>query len=244
MQDLHVVPLCVESFKPYGDVIQYNSKDANKANQGSASRVDFLTQLQNLRPDANANLCLFRSSPITLPLEIKLLERHQYSSQMFIPMTKSIASYIVIVALDKGNEPDLTTLRAFKGNSLQAFNYHANVWHHPMLSLDSVIDFVCLVWEKREKSTKVTDDCEEFHFERKIMITSKPTLEVFKTYPNLAANSSGGKILFATGLYLFSLKMIFSLSQRTCYLVRLQFGMSISIPSTANGWMDGNWTLI
>jgi ureidoglycolate hydrolase len=214
MEHLHLVPLSVDSFKLYGDVVEYNSKESNKANQGTASRVDFLTQLQNLRKDANPNLCLFRSSPIKLPLEINLLERHQFSSQMFIPMTNSIASYIVIVALDKGNQPDLTTLRAFKATSLQAFNYHANVWHHPMLSLESVIDFVCLVWEKREKCTKNTDDCEEFYFQRKMTITSKPKLELFKTYPNLAANSSGAKILFATGKYLFSLKMIFSRLQK------------------------------
>jgi ureidoglycolate lyase len=68
---------------------------------------------------------------------------------MFIPMTTKEASYLVIVALNDPttNTPDLSTLKVFKGSSVQGFNYKPNIWHHPMVGLDNQIDFVCFVHE-------------------------------------------------------------------------------------------------
>ena len=42
------------------------------------------------------NVCVFRSTPRTLPFEINKLERHEFSTQMFIPMNGK--RYLVIVA--------------------------------------------------------------------------------------------------------------------------------------------------
>jgi Ureidoglycolate lyase/Allantoicase repeat len=117
-------------------------------------------------------------------------------------MSSSTASYLVIVALDDGHgAPDLKTLRVFESTSTQAFNYHRGTWHHPMVGLRSVIDFVCLVWEDGTK-----DDCEEHFFDLSLtaqkaaLSTSDMTLKLdsFKSYPNLLASTNGGKIIYAT----------------------------------------------
>ena len=81
-------------------------------------------------------------------------------------MTNKNASYLVCVALNdpKTNKPDMKTLQCFKGTSKQAFNYHANIWHHPMIALESQIDFVCFVFERRENQKSITEDTEEVFF--------------------------------------------------------------------------------
>ncbi|TPX30203.1 ureidoglycolate lyase [Synchytrium microbalum] len=185
-------PLTKEAFALYGDVIEV-PKEANgdAANQGTAKRYNHLTHFTNLRsplpltppsapsttpipssllsPPALPNLCIFKSVPTpVLPFPIKLLERHKYSTQMFLPMNGDVKAYLVIVALNKddgsGKEgPEWSTLKAFICDARQGFNYHVGVWHHPMIALEVETDFVCLVWERRENMTDPTEDCEEVH---------------------------------------------------------------------------------
>ncbi|TPX43711.1 ureidoglycolate lyase [Synchytrium endobioticum] len=184
-------PLSPESFAPYGDVIAVPSQSTSSeaANQGTAQRYNYLTQFTNYRstlplvhprdpntfttpanlqtPPATPNLCIFRSFPTPhLPFPIKLLERHKWSTQMFVPMTppqNGARAYLLIVALTdkKTDKPDWSTLKSFVATSTQGFNYHASVWHHPMIALDAMTDFVCLVWERRENMTGPSEDTEE-----------------------------------------------------------------------------------
>ncbi|KAL5036719.1 hypothetical protein RTP6_004249 [Batrachochytrium dendrobatidis] len=116
----------------------------------------------------------------------RLLERHKYSTQMFIPMVQptkemfltmnAIPSYYVIVALNDPitDKPDWSTLCAFQATTVQAFNYNAGVWHHPMVGLGSTIDFVCLVWERREFQTEQDEDTEEVHLAANEYILLQP----------------------------------------------------------------------
>ena len=128
--------------------------------------------MQNLRTNAKLNFCVFRcqvgellqhpmllsinapSQPRELPFEVKLLERHLYSTQSFIPMTCSKVlltgashteltyqqRYLVVVAHNnsKTNKPDLSTLRVFVAAANQGITYYPGIWHHPMIALDSV----------------------------------------------------------------------------------------------------------
>ncbi|KAH6572456.1 hypothetical protein BASA50_007060 [Batrachochytrium salamandrivorans] len=196
-----VQPLERESFLSYGDVIDVGSQAISDiANQGTARRFNHLTSFVNMRalssdvltntnnhqqlsasltqPAATPNLCIFRVQPASQPFYIKLLERHKYSTQMFIPMVQQttlsnattaavIPSYYVIAALNDPTTqlPDWSTLRVFHATTIQAFNYRAGVWHHPMVGLGGVIDFVCLVWERRESQTEENEDTEEAHLD-------------------------------------------------------------------------------
>ncbi|KAI8927133.1 ureidoglycolate hydrolase [Entophlyctis helioformis] len=203
-RSVHVQQLTRQTFAPYGDVIEAPPPSASAAsgdvaNQGTARRFNFLARLVNMRaqaavdapstthgspavlppsltsPPARANLCVFRVTPADLPFRIRLLERHKYSSQMFIPMTLQSSqlasqppSYFVIVALNDPatQQPDWTTLAVFIATSVQAFNYAPGVWHHPMVGLGSTIDFVCLVWERREHQSDPNEDTEEVFLSR------------------------------------------------------------------------------
>ena len=93
-------------------------------------------------------------------------------------MTDSNASYLVIVALNDPtkDKPDLGTLKVFRATSKQAFNYHPNVWHHPMVGLESFIDFVCIVYERREHQTQDEDTEEVFFSEKPILAAQSSKL--------------------------------------------------------------------
>ncbi len=156
-------PLRPEAFAPFGDVISAAGHGVS-ANQGTATRFNHAAALCTLRPEAAANLAVFRALPWTLPMPVQLLERHPHSTQMFVPMR--VERYLVMVAGDgPDGGPDLDTLRCFVCEPGQAINYRPGVWHHPIVALDSPADFVMLAWEDGSPG-----DCEEHWFDRTITV--------------------------------------------------------------------------
>lgn len=152
-------------FAPFGQVIGAGLRDAKAANQGTAVRFDRSADLQNLRDDASANLAVFRSTPVSLPFRVRLLEKHPRSTQLFAPMR--VARYLVMVAptLTSG-APDVRALRVFEAGPGLGVNYAPGVWHHPILALDAPAEFLMLAWENGSP-----DDCVEHWFD--------PSLELF-----------------------------------------------------------------
>lgn len=154
-------PLTSEAYAPYGDVIHSDASSVvTSANQGTAEKYHGVATVSNLFPKGNGkiNMCIFHCRPTgELPLTVKLLERHPYSSQAFIPLTDGkTKGYLVIVALNgKDDKPDMSTLKAFIATSKQGINYRQGVWHHPMVVLENTTDFACIVHE----SGVPDDDC-------------------------------------------------------------------------------------
>ncbi|KAJ3334067.1 hypothetical protein HDU76_011591 [Blyttiomyces sp. JEL0837] len=178
------LPLSQEKFQQYGDVIEAQRGEPTTANQGTAKRFNHLTRLINLRspspPDnskyhsAEANVCVFRSVPtVASPFTVRLLERHKFSTQMFIPMTDHPGRYLLIVAEDAGGKPNMETLAAFVATSKQGMNYKPGTWHHPMIALDSTIDFACVVYECNESQVEENEDTEEFFFQEPFNVEYK-----------------------------------------------------------------------
>ncbi|KAI2469442.1 putative ureidoglycolate hydrolase [Annulohypoxylon bovei var. microspora] len=116
--------------------------------------------------------------------EVKILERHPFTTQTFVPLGASAKTrYLVIVApsqapdsADKdfpvpaGDElpgrglPDLKGLRAFVATGAQAVTYGAGTWHAPMAALGasgSAIDFVVVQFASDEP----IEDCQEVALE-------------------------------------------------------------------------------
>jgi ureidoglycolate lyase len=137
-------PLTSARYRPYGDVIAAGV--SSPANQGTARRSDFLAELRSLRPRAKPNLCVFRCLPFRgRVFPVRLLERHAFSTQVFLPLGSS-ARCLIIVALG-GPRPDLSTLRAFLLDGPRGVSYRPGIWHHPMVVLGRRTDMACLVWE-------------------------------------------------------------------------------------------------
>lgn len=156
---VRAVPLTVEGFAPFGDVVSAGLRAGAAANQGTAVRFDRCARLESTREGAPPNLAVFRSTPQALPLPVRLLERHPCSSQAFLPLI--VSRYLVIVAPTRPDgAPDLDGLQAFVAGPGQGINYHRGVWHHPMVALDAPAELAMLAWEDG-----TARDCEERWFE-------------------------------------------------------------------------------
>lgn len=134
-------------YQPYGDVIAAGPEFSSaSANAGTARRFDRLAALENLRPGAAPNLCVFRVAPAAEnPFPVRMLERHRYSTQVFIPMGGA-RRYLVVVC-EGADAPDLATLKGFIAGADQGITYRPGIWHHPLIALDRQTDFACLVHE-------------------------------------------------------------------------------------------------
>jgi ureidoglycolate lyase len=119
-------PLAAEAFAPYGDLV---------GPPAAPGRDYFDKLLVNLRPVAGKpSLSFTRTVTVTArPVPLAKVERHQYSTQAFVPLAPDF-SYLVGVMpmMPGGDAPDYGNLRVFVAGASQAINYKANVWHLPM----------------------------------------------------------------------------------------------------------------
>ncbi|HEY9777548.1 MAG TPA: ureidoglycolate lyase [Planktothrix sp.] len=159
---INAVPLTRDEYAPYGNLIAADEAlPFIPANMATAKRFNWMADVINLRPDsAKLNLCLFRCTPLAkLPLELKLLEKHPHSTQVFMP-TSNDARFLVIVCLG-GDRPDLSTLKVFEARNGQSISYKPGVWHYPMTALERPIDFTCLIWEDGSPEDCIVQNLEE-----------------------------------------------------------------------------------
>jgi len=114
MRTIVAEPLTAEAFKPFGAVVE---------GPPTAGRVYVTDTLANARPHAPVCLSVATVEPRKeLPLEVKVLERHEHSSQTFIPL--SVSRYLVLATLDApGGGPDVGGLRAFVARAGQGVTY-------------------------------------------------------------------------------------------------------------------------
>lgn len=139
--------LTVASFARFGEVLIASPRGEAGVgvNEGTARRYDRIASLQNLRPaTASLNVAYFHCAPRTLPFTVATVEKHPFSSQLFVPMNAS--RYVVVVSLG-GDAPDLETMEAFLVEGNQGVSYNPDVWHHTLMALDVETDFSCFVWE-------------------------------------------------------------------------------------------------
>lgn len=130
-------PITEAAFAPFGQILPLPS---------TAGRVDYSAFTENRRP-GRAVLC-FRTSltePSALPLRTRVMERHAFSSQAFLPV--DVARYVVMVAPDgTDGGPDLAGARLFLVDGRTGINYRPAVWHHPMTVLDRSAVFATVMF--------------------------------------------------------------------------------------------------
>lgn len=137
---LTVEPLTRAAFAPFGDVIELDGARHYPINGGTCERYHDLARVDVTDAGGHTLINVFRGQPRTFPIAIEILERHPRGSQAFIPMSDK--PYLVVVA--PPGELDLGQLRAFLARPGQGINYAKGVWHHPLLALDAVSDFIVI----------------------------------------------------------------------------------------------------
>jgi len=133
------MPLTKESFTPYGDVLEIDGAEHFPINAGTTTRYHRLADVVASPPNGGAILSIFRGTRRASPVAITMMERHPLGSQAFFPLSPS--NWLVVVADDRDGRPDPESLRCFQASGIQGVQYAPNIWHHPLLILDSVQDF-------------------------------------------------------------------------------------------------------
>lgn len=133
---IRAAPLTAAAFAPFGDVIETGA-DPVMINNGTTERHHDLAQVDLLGQGAHTLINIFRGQPFSPPVEIRMMERHPLGSQAFMPL--SDRPYLVVVAPDENGAPGQPV--AFLAEKT-GVNYRANVWHHPLISLEAVSDFL------------------------------------------------------------------------------------------------------
>ena len=208
-------PLTRSGFAPYGDVIENPiAHDVNSipsdlpsspvpfilANQNTALKASPVSSMQNKYHESLTKrigepvMSMFACFPRELGTDaagksifrVRILERHPFTTQTFIPMGLSpgdlSTKYLVIVATTLPSEqqspqkgpPDLQNLCAFVAHGRQAVTYGAGIWHAPMVVVgEKRIDFVVV----QSVNGVSEDDCQEVEIEQEGVSVSFPSKE-------------------------------------------------------------------
>ena len=136
---LKVRPLSRQAFAPFGEVLETNGAEVRMINNGTTQRFHALGTAR-VDPAGAVIINLFRGQPRQFPYTVGMMERHPLGSQAFYPL--SHRPWLVVVAEDAGGMPGEPL--AFLVSGAQGVNYRANVWHHPLIALDTVCDFLVI----------------------------------------------------------------------------------------------------
>ncbi|WP_018897257.1 ureidoglycolate lyase [Rhizobium sp. 2MFCol3.1] len=135
---LDIQPLTKAAFAPFGEVIEADLATMRYINNGTTERFHALASADVVGEGARVIINLFRGQPRDFPYEVGMMERHPFGSQSFSPI--SGRPFLVVVSEDEGGKPGRPQVFLARGD--QGVNYGRNVWHHPLMSLGAVSDFL------------------------------------------------------------------------------------------------------
>lgn len=139
MKKLLPEPLTAAAFAPFGELIAVDAAKRHfSINGGNTERYHDLAELVP-GPDGKLIVSIFRGLPRQLPFAIEMMERHPLGSQAFVPLTAQ--PYLVVVARP-GPAPGPDDLHAFLARPGEGVNYAPGTWHHPLLALNEICDFL------------------------------------------------------------------------------------------------------
>ena len=142
MANILIEPLSPQAFAPFGQVIQMAGAEHFPINNGMTERYHDLARVELGGVHARPLISIFHGQPYSLPLSLKLVERHPLGSQAFYPL--SDRPFLVIVAEDVSGTP--ATPRAFRTAPGQGVNIAMNTWHGVLTPLD--VDAAFLVVDR------------------------------------------------------------------------------------------------
>ena len=135
---LAVRPLTKEGFAPFGEVLETQGAETRLINADTCTRFHALAAIETRGEGARAVVSVFRAEPAALPVRLSMMERHPLGSQAFWPL--SGGEWLVAVALDENGRPGAPLV--FRANGHQGVCYAPNIWHHPLIALGRVSDFL------------------------------------------------------------------------------------------------------
>ena len=130
-------------FAPFGEVLLLPS---------APERVYFQDAPTKLRPHAAASIStIFKAPSSGWPFKISVLERHEFSSQTFMPA--QVHTWLIVVAPNNAEgKPDLDRVQAFLADDSQGITYLPNTWHHELTVFEEPARFHIFMWRDQTSS--------------------------------------------------------------------------------------------
>lgn len=135
-----IEPLTREAYAPFGQVIEIEGAQHYPINGGMTERFHDLARVELGGVHPRPLISIARGQPYTLPLTLKMVERHPFGSQAFYPLSQR--PFLSIVCPDEGGIPG--TPRAFMCSPGQGINMAMNTWHGVLTPLGEVSDFLII----------------------------------------------------------------------------------------------------
>ena len=136
---LPVEPITRAVFAPFGEVIEAADAERRIINEGTTERFHALAHADAAAEGGATIVSLFHANRRPFPILVRMLERHPLGSQAFFPL--SAHDWLVVVGIGNAR-PEPASIRCFRATGTQGVNYARNVWHHPVLVLESTQDFL------------------------------------------------------------------------------------------------------
>ncbi|MGI2031424.1 ureidoglycolate lyase [Rhizobium panacihumi] len=152
---LQIRPLTKHDFARFGDVIEADPSRMRLINNGTTERYHALAEPVVIGAPERLIFNIFRGQPRKFPYAVDMMERHPFGSQSFVPM--SGRPFLMAVSDDEDGRPGKP--QVFLAGAHQGVNYFANTWHHPLMALDDVSDFLVV------DRDNTAENLEEFFFE-------------------------------------------------------------------------------
>jgi len=143
-----------ENFAEFGDVLDTGGANHYPINGGKAERYHDLATAEAAGPQSRVIISIFHGTPYDFPLQLKMVERHPFGSQAFMPL--SPRPFLVVVCHDTGAGPGEP--HAFLTQPGQGVNYPRNRWHAVLTPIGAEQDF--LIVDRAGEGTNL----EEFFF--------------------------------------------------------------------------------
>jgi ureidoglycolate lyase len=128
------------AFAEFGEVISAEGANHFPINNGTTERYHDLASIDVAESGGKLLVNIFRGQPRRFPFEVTTMERHPLGSQAFIPLSGN--PYLIVVSPCGDFQPG--ALRAFLANPGQGVNYSKGVWHHALIALYEVSDFIVI----------------------------------------------------------------------------------------------------
>lgn len=140
-------------FVPFGQILEAPLR---------AGRAYFDEALRNGRTSAWPSLSIVHTMPVQgSELHVQQLERHEHSSQSFVPM-ESGRWLVVVCPMAPGGGPDVSRVKAFVARPDQAVTFHANTWHLGLHVLDRPASHVIFMWRDKSAGDETFVDVSQF----------------------------------------------------------------------------------
>jgi ureidoglycolate lyase len=133
-------PLTREAFAPFGQVIETAGAHHYPINAGNCERYHDLARVELGGVHPRPLISIIHGRHYTLPLTLKMVERHPLGSQAFYPLSSH--PFLVVVAPDESGTPG--TPRVFITGPGQGINIAMNTWHGVLTPLVADADFLCV----------------------------------------------------------------------------------------------------